>query len=173
MTHMHTWWSQCVGRTDLSQANPEANYPTNKKCIDIPGDPYDTLLLPFGDMPTAALAALFDAANVIVFRLFFLVSPSAHLYENRIQQHIRSIFSALSFVSNMPQPISQRGYIMVALPIQIVRIWAPCNEGDDVTKLLQGTCGQELQFSAAPSEFFANIAAYIHSYYSIPEMTLP
>ncbi|KAJ6021080.1 hypothetical protein N7540_006584 [Penicillium herquei] len=173
MTRMQTWWSQCFGRTDLSEANPEANYPTNKECIDVPGDLYDALLLTYGDMPTAALAALFDAANVIVFRLFFLVSSSAHLYENRIQQHIRSIFSALSFVSNMPQPISQRGYIMVALPIQIVRIWAPCNERDDVTKLLQGAYGQEVQFSAAPSEFFAHIAAYIHTEYPIPEMTFP
>ncbi|KAJ5723976.1 hypothetical protein N7488_002011 [Penicillium malachiteum] len=172
MTHMHTWWSRCFGRTDLSQANPDATYPTNQECTDIPGNPQDALLLPYGDMPTAALAALFDAANVIVFRLFFLVSSSANLYENRIQQHIRSIFSALSFVSNMPQPISQRGYIMVALPIQIVRIWAPCKERDDVTKLLKGAYGQEMQISA-PSEFFAHIAAYIHSYYSIPEMTFP
>ncbi|KAJ5973975.1 hypothetical protein N7481_011185 [Penicillium waksmanii] len=162
------WWSQCFSRTDLSQANPEPNIAASKeKHIHTPGDPYDVPLLPHRDMPSTALSALFDAANVIVFRLLSLVSSSAHLYEYRVQQHVQSIFAALEFVTNMPPAVSQRGFIMVALPLRIIRIWAPCNGrelGDDTASPLADKWAQDLTFPAAPAEFFAHVAAYIHDY---------
>jgi hypothetical protein len=167
ITHLHTWWSQCAFRMDLNQANPKPNTPVCKKRhIDTPSDPYDIPLLPHMDMPSAALSALFDAANVIVFRLLSLVSSSAHIYEYRIQQHIQSIVSALEFVTNMPRPVSQRGFIMVALPLRIIQIWAPCSSmeiGDDTARPLVDKWAQDATSSAAPAEFFAHVAAYIHA----------
>lgn len=169
ITSLQTWWSQCAFRTDLSQANPVPNFPSSEKeHIPTPSDPYNIPLLPHRDMPSTALSALFDAANVIVFRLLSLVSSSAHLYEYRVQRHVQSIFSALDFTTDMPRAVSQRGFIMVALPLRIIRIWAPCNDRDledDPAMPLTEKWAQNSTSSAAPAEFFAHIAAYIHDQY--------
>lgn len=160
---LHNWWSRCVSRTDLSQPNPTANILAKEdESSDIPGNPHHIPLLPHRDMPTAALSGLFDAANVIVFRLLSLVSPSAHLYEYRIQQHVRSILSAMDFVTKMPPSVSQRGFIMVALPFRIAQIWAPSVETNISSSPQADTLARSALSSAATTEFFAHVAAYIH-----------
>ncbi|KAJ5100524.1 hypothetical protein N7456_006576 [Penicillium angulare] len=162
---LHIWWSQCFARTDLSQANPEANIATSNQPISLPENPDYVPLLPHRDMPTTALAALFYAANVIVFRLLFLVSPSAYEYEYRIQNHVQATFSALEFVSTAPKPVSERGLIMVALPLRIVQIWAPCAEEDNAVRGSLDKWAQDMPPSAAPTEFFAHVASHIHNHY--------
>lgn len=166
MVQLHNWWSQCVYRTDLNQPNPTANVlAKNDEPSDIPGNPQHIPLLPHRDMPTAALSGLFDAANVIILRLFSLLSPSAHLYEHRIQQHVRSILLAMDFVTKMPPSVSQRGFIMVALPFRIAQIWAPCVETDISSSPQAHTWAKSASTlsSAAKTEFFAHVAAYIHN----------
>ncbi|KAJ5263429.1 hypothetical protein N7478_011034 [Penicillium angulare] len=165
ITRLHIWWSQCFARTDLSQPNPEANIPTSNEPIYLPDSPHDVPLLPHRDMPTTALAALFYAANVIVYRLLFLVSSSAHQYEHRIQKHVQATLSTLEFVSTTPKPVSERGFIMVALPLRIVQIWAPCAEGDNAVGASLDRWAQDMPSSAAPTEFFAHVASHIHNNY--------
>jgi hypothetical protein len=101
-------------------------------------------------MPTAALAALYDAATIIALRLLALVSSSASLYEERIRQHAKSILVAKEFVANIPGPTANRGSIMVGFPFQIMCIWSPVT-----------TNGIPSHLFAKPGELFSDLAAYI------------
>lgn len=117
-------------------------------------DPHHFPILPHSDMPTAALVALYDFANIITLRLLFLVLSSAYLYEERIQRHAQSILSAKAFVSAIPGPTSSRGSIMVSFPFKILSIWSPPGrEGSPQDK-------KPASSSTTSYELFANIAAY-------------
>ena len=122
-------------------------------------DPNHFPILHHSDMPTAALAALYDAANIIALRLLPLGWPDkkaqkprscVSLYEERIQQHARSIVSAKEFIANIPGPTSNRGSIMMVFPYQILRVWGPA-----------ATDGSSPGGFAKPNELFSDVAAYI------------
>jgi hypothetical protein len=80
-------------------------------------------LLAHRDMPGAALGSLYDSANVIALRLLSLSSPSAYLYEERIQRHVQSILSAKEFIATVPGPASGRGSLMLGFPLKVIGIW--------------------------------------------------
>ncbi|KAJ6115773.1 hypothetical protein N7523_006190 [Penicillium sp. IBT 18751x] len=124
-------------------------------------DPNHFPILHHSDMPTAALAALYDAANIIALRLLSLGCSDAKaqkprncvsIYEERIQRHARSIISAKDFIAAIPGPTSNRGSIMMGLPYQILRIWGPT--------AMDGT---SLSCFTKPSELFSDVAVYILS----------
>lgn len=124
-------------------------------------DPNHFPILHHSDMPTAALAALYDAANIIALRLLPLGWPDAKAqkprscvssYEERIQRHARSIISANEFIANIPGPTSNRGSIMMGFPYQILHIWGPA-----------ATDGSSPGLFAKPGELFSDVAAYILS----------
>lgn len=110
-------------------------------------------LLPQPDMPTAALGALYDAATIVVFRLLFLVSPSARRYEPRIRQHAQSILSAMNLMWTIPGPMSSRGSMMIGPPSRILQVWCPPTLTDFRASF------------AASDELFADVAAFIFSKY--------
>lgn len=155
MLRLHTWWVQFMALMNLGDFDVRTC--TNVTTADTENPPFRPdhfPLLPQTDMPTAALGALYDAANIIVFRLFFLVSPSAPLYEARIRRHAQSILTAMNFMSTVPGPVSSRGSMMVGLPVRILQIWCPYAQDRD----LPGS-------PAASKELFANVAAYVLAKY--------
>lgn len=141
---------------------------------DLPGDPKHAPLVPYLDMPTASLAALYDAVNVIVLRLLFLVSPSASLYENRIQRHVQSILFAKEFVATFPSPASSRGAVMMGLPLKIVSIWSP----SDMTLANQSPfpgLNSLYEDSASPltpsEELFGDVASSVLHFHKLETLT--
>lgn len=151
ISRLHHWWAQCIAVKDLGEFNAGVRANTAKAdSEDLPFRPDHFPILPQSDMPTAALGALYDAANILAFRLLFLVLPSACLYEPRIQRHAQSILSAKKFISTIPGPVSNRGSTMVGFPFQILRIWCPPVESGDAQGLPD-----------ASDKLFANVAAYV------------
>lgn len=156
MSQLDLWWLRYTATTDLGEMNAQLRLEASDNGSDeVPGGPNHFPILRHSNMPGAALTALYDAANVIVFRLLFLVSPSAYLYERRIQQHVQSILSAKEFITSSPRPTSGRGSIMVGLPLKIIKVWNPSLEIQD------GDLGG---FVATSNGFFADIATYILRY---------
>lgn len=151
---LHTWWTQCMGLVNLADFDTGIRVDTTRAdADDLPFQPDHFPLLPQPNMPTAALGALYDVANIVTFRLLILVSPSAPLYEPRIQRHAQSILSARDFMSTVPGPMSSRGSMMVGLPYRILQTWCPTPQRD-----FQG-------HPAASNKLFANVAAYVLSKY--------
>jgi hypothetical protein len=172
MSQLHSWWTKCILSASFIEADAGLwmKMP-NDTFQDLPGDPEHFPLIPYMDMPTASLVALYDAVNVIVLRLMSLVSKSAHLYEKRIQRHVRSILLAKKFVATFPSPAASRGSVMVGLPLEIARIWSP----SDMTLSARNTSpglgfdGQdkECASSSAPSrELFGDVASYVLQRYN-------
>lgn len=123
---LHKWWAQCTAMGNFSELNPEALSNTaSDDSNSLALYPNHFPILHHSDMLTVALAALYDAATIIALRLLALVSSSASLYEERIQQHAQSILAAKDFVANIPGPTANRGSIMVGFPFQIMCIWGP------------------------------------------------
>jgi hypothetical protein len=151
VSRLHLWWAQCTAMMNFGELNSNAstksaNYDSDSQALD----PNHFPILRHSDMPTAALAALYDAANVIALRLLRLVSRSAYLYEERIQRHAGSILSAKDFIATIPGPTSNRGSIMVGFPYRILCIWGPIP-----------THGSSSSPSAIPSELYSDVAAYV------------
>lgn len=149
ITQLHNWWAQCTAMVNLGGLNAQAPMNAAKDDSDSQAlDPDHFPILHHSDMPTAALAALYDAANIIALRLLPLVSPSAYLYEERIQRHARSIQLAKSFVEKIPGPTSNRGSTMVGFPYQILCIWGPFTTDGHYP-------------GANKKQLFSNVAAYV------------
>lgn len=140
----------------IDELNPErwmeaTNEDPESRCFD----PQYFPIIPHSDMPTAALVALYDSANIITLRLLSLVSSSAYLYEERIQRHVHSILSAKAFISAIPGPTSSRGSIMISLPFKILSIWSPPGR-EESPQDKKSACS-----STTSTELFANTAAYV------------
>lgn len=165
MSQLHSWWIKSVRSTNFMEANADLWMRSpNDEIHDLPGDPKHVPLIPYADMPTASLTALYDAVNIIVLRLFFLVSPSATLYENRIQGHVQSILSAKEFVATFPNPASSRGAVMMGLPLKMVSIWNPLDMIPSTRSPLPDLTGQyEGGTSPYPPsrELFGDVASYV------------
>lgn len=153
---LHLWWKGCISMANLGEINGNIEVKVASNGSDNPlWDPSHFPTLDHSDMPTAALFALYDAANIIAFRLFFLVSPSAPLYEERIQRHAQSILSAKKFVSAIPGPASNRGSLMVGFPFRILNVWSPPGDGG------KNRNGDASGLSATPDGLFASVATYV------------
>lgn len=170
MSQLHSWWIKSVLSTNFMGANGDLWMgSSNDEIQDLPGDPKHVPLVPYVDMPTASLAALYDAVNIIVLRLFFLVSPSATLYESRIQGHMQSILSAKEFVATLPNPASSRGAVMMGLPLKMVTIWNPLDKITSTQCPLPDLTGQ-YEGGTVPyppsREFFGDVASYVLQRYN-------
>ncbi|KAL7918435.1 hypothetical protein ACQKWADRAFT_245028 [Trichoderma austrokoningii] len=128
-------------------------------------------MLPYTDIPSAALVSLYDAANVIVLRLLHLVSPTASLYDARIQQHTQSILSAHEMISEKSGSEPDRGSIMMVQQLKITTLWSSSSQQRAVAvRMLQGFRRGGFAGISAPShEYFADVAAYIHCNYPVGE----
>ncbi|OKP00767.1 hypothetical protein PENSUB_7698 [Penicillium subrubescens] len=170
MSQLHVWWTKCICSTNFIEANAVQWMGTSRDGFqDLYGDPEHFPLIPYVDMPTASLAALFHAVNVIILRLSFVVSPTANLYENRIQRHVKSILLAKDFVATFPSPASSRGSVMVGLPLKIISIWSPPEMGLSAEDLLPGLDGQNEDngsYSISSRELFGDVASYILQRYN-------
>jgi hypothetical protein len=156
ISQLHIWWKGCISMANIGELNSERwMEATSEDPESRYLDPHYFPILPHSDMPTAALFALYDSANIIALRLLFLVSSSAYLYEERIQRHAHSILSAKAFISAIPDPTSSRGSIMVAFPFKILSIWSP--PGREETPQDKKSASS----STTSTELFANIAAYV------------
>jgi prophage DNA circulation protein len=126
-------------------------------------------MLPYTDIPSAALVSLYDAANIIVLRLLHLVSPTASLYDARIQQHTQSILSAHEMISEKSSPEPGRGSIMMVQQLKIAALWSSSSQQRAAAvNMLQGFRKGGFAGISAPShEYFADVAAYILRKYSV------
>jgi hypothetical protein len=165
MSQLHTWWMQCVSMPGPLEADADRwQNASNEPAKDEYSDPDHFPILPHSDMPTAALGSLYDAASVVVLRLFYLVSPSAFLYEERIKRHVQSIQSAKEFIAAIPSPASGRGILMVELPLQILDVWNPAvrmeiGEPQRPTKFVL-----DYGYVDRSTKLFGHVATYIHQH---------
>lgn len=126
-------------------------------------------MLPYTDIPSAALVSLYDAANIIVLRLLHLVSPTASLYDARIQQHTQSILSAHEMISEKFSSEPGRGSIMMVQQLKIAALWSSSSQQRAAAvKMLQGFRKGGFAGISAPShEYFTDVAAYILCKYAV------
>jgi hypothetical protein len=175
LSQLNAWWTKCICSTNFIEANAEQWMGTpNDGFRDLHGDPEHFPSIPYLDMPTASLAALFHAVNVIILRLSFLVSSGAHLYENRIQRHAKSIFLAKEFVATFPSPASSRGSVMVGLPLKIISIWSPSEMALSSQNRLPELDGPYEDGTSCPipsRELFGGVASYVLQRYNSGVLT--
>lgn len=133
-------------------------------------DPRD-FMLPYTDVPSAAIVTLYDTANVILLRLLCLVSPTAASYNARIRHHTQSILSAHAMITAASGSVPGRSSIMMVQQLKTAALWSPSSQQRAVAvKLLQGQIIQNRGFAdiSAPShEYFADVAAHILDNYSV------
>jgi hypothetical protein len=166
---LYKWWSQCISMLSPVEAPADEWMNANKKHTN--EDPYDPGHFPLlfhTDMPTAALGSVYDSANLIAFRLLFLSSSSAYLYEERIQRHAQSILSAKEFIAAVPGPSSGRGSLMLGFPLRIMSIWNPPVQEDiypTPNAYEKSDDNESMGSSARSKELFAHVASYIFDHY--------
>lgn len=155
IARLDNWWSRCQSMIDPVEARADEWMGTDETNTRRKSDdPNHFPLLRHSDMPTAALGSVYDSANVITLRLLFLVSPSAPLYEERVQRHVQSILSAKEFMAAIPSPASGRGSLMVEFPLVVITIWAP-------------SCQSQREMAYNSGALFTHVACFIHRRMSI------
>ncbi|UPK92342.1 hypothetical protein LCI18_003277 [Fusarium solani-melongenae] len=159
MLQASQWWSGCIENNPFGQISPKQG------CGPDESQP----LLTHTSVPAAALCSLYDAANLIAFRLLHLVSPSASSHDLHVRQHAQAILSASQFIDEVSGPAPDRGSIMIALQLKVVSLWSPSSEHRNMALALlqrekhQG--GGLSDISAVSHEYFADVAAYILQHY--------
>ncbi|PNP44493.1 hypothetical protein THARTR1_11031 [Trichoderma harzianum] len=130
-----------------------------------------SFMLPYTDIPSAALVTLYDTANIIVLRLLCLVSPTASSYNSRIQHHTESILSAHAMTNAASSAVPGRSSIMIVQQLKTVALWSPSPQQRAVAvEILEGQTSQNRGFAdiSAPShEYFADVAAHILDNYPV------
>ncbi|KAM0446026.1 hypothetical protein ACHAPV_004723 [Trichoderma viride] len=158
---IHQWRSKALFYVSLEEdQGPSVSETEEDAAISL--DPRH-FMLPYTDIPSAALVSLYDAANIIVLRLLHLVSPTASLYDARIQQHTQSILSAHEMISEKSSSEPGRGSIMMVQQLKIAALWSSSSQQRaEAVKMLQGFRKGGFAGISAPShEYFADVAAYI------------
>ena len=165
MVQLDMWWTQIMSvpialGADAGQwHNASSTFP-GSQCNT--SDPDHFPLIPHSDMRTAALGSLYDAANVVVLQLLYLVSPHAQLYEKRMQKHIQSILSAKEFVAAIPSSVSERGLLMIEFPLQILQVWDRKSEINAAESSHTAESARDYGLDCS-SELFGHLASYIHT----------
>lgn len=163
MSQLHEWWMYCISIPTLLEADAVHEYNTGSTSTEHQySDPGHFPLIPYSDMPTAALVSIYDAANVVLLQLLYLVSSDAHLYEERTQRHTHSVRSAREFIAAIPGPISGRGLLMVEFPLQILDVWSPKTETTPMESSYPGLSARNYGSVDLSSELFGHVASYIH-----------
>lgn len=161
MFQIQQWHSECV----LSQEALKRG----EKPVSVSDDDFTTssdprhFLLPYTDVPSAALVSLYDAANIILLRLLHLVSPTAASHDARVRQHTQSILSAHDMVTVAPSSVPGRSSIMLVLQLKVAALWSSSSRQRAVAvKMLKGFQDGGFAGISAPShEYFADVVAYI------------
>lgn len=158
MLQASQWWLGCIENSPFGQISPK------QECGSDEGQ-----LLTHTSVPAAALCSLYDAANMIAFRLSHLVSSSASSHDLNARQHAESILSASHFIDEVSGPAPDRASIMITLQLKVVSLWSPSSEQRNMALALlqrdkhQG--GGLSDISAVSNEYFADVAAYILQHY--------
>ncbi|KAK1252214.1 hypothetical protein MKX08_003401 [Trichoderma sp. CBMAI-0020] len=163
---IHEWRSEAIFYVSLKEDHSPSVSETEDVATSL--DPRH-FMLPYTDIPSAALVSLYDAANMIVLRLLHLVSPTASLYDARIQQHTQSILSAHEMISEKSSSEPGRGSIMMVQQLKIAALWSSSSQQRAAAvKTLQGFRKGGFAGISAPShEYFADVAAYILCHYAV------
>lgn len=164
---IHEWRLEAMFYVSLKEdQSPSVSEPEDDAAASL--DPR-SFMLPYTDIPSAALVSLYDAANLIVLRLLHLVSPTASLYDARIQQHTQSILSAHDMISDKSSSEPGRGSIMMVQQLKIAALWSSSSQQRaPAVNMLQGFRKGGFAGISAPShEYFADVAAYIRRKYSV------
>ncbi|KAL7928580.1 hypothetical protein V8C35DRAFT_285148 [Trichoderma chlorosporum] len=163
---IHQWRLEALSYSSGKgqQENQEKPAPTADASLDASSDPRH-FMLPYTDVPSAALVTFYDTANIIVLRLSRLVSSAAASYNRRIQEHAQSILSAHTMVKGVSSSVPGRSSIMIVQQLKTVALWSPSSQQRAMAvEILQGQAVQNRGFAdiSAPShEYFANVAARI------------
>jgi hypothetical protein len=164
------WRSESMLYVPLKEEQDDQETPllTNEDDIATSSDPRH-FMLPYTDVPSAALISLYDAANIIVLRLLFLVSPTAASYDSRVRQHTQSILSAHEMISAKSSSVPGRSSIMMVQQLKIAALWSSSSQQRAVAvNMLQGFRKGGFAGISAPShEYFADVAAHILRNYSV------
>ncbi|KAL6900024.1 hypothetical protein GGI43DRAFT_55311 [Trichoderma evansii] len=168
MLQIHAWRSEAMFYTSLKE---EDQGPSVSEAEEDLATSLDTrhFMIPYTDIPSAALVSLYDAANIIVLRLLHLVSPTASLYDSRIRLHTESILSAHELFSEKFSTEPGRGSIMMVQQLKIAALWSSSSQQRAVAvRMLQGfRKGGFAGISAPSNEYFADVAAHILRYYPV------
>jgi hypothetical protein len=159
------WWSEGISGPNFEKRSASFS-PNPANCTR---DASSWSLCPFKkvdyyDLPTAALSALYDAANMIIFSLLFFVTPSGNTYEERIQLHAQSIISSYEFIhaNNCPDP--DRGSLMILLPLKVVSLWSPSQTLKiRASEIISSLSGNEGFSEVISNGLFKDVAAYVCS----------
>ncbi|CAM1508677.1 Fc.00g055250.m01.CDS01 [Cosmosporella sp. VM-42] len=167
MQKIKEWWSECIssgsfGETELMRTRCyEGEFGSSGE--------FDHLLLPYTNVPEAAIASIYDTANIIILRLLYLVSPSAASYDAHVQRHGQSILCANQFVNATSGPEPDRGSIMMVLQLKVVSLWSSSlQQRDMAASMLNGGKVQNgglADISVISHEYFAGAAAHILRHY--------
>ncbi|GFP52821.1 beauvericin cluster-specific repressor BEA4 [Trichoderma asperellum] len=159
---IHEWRSEAMFYTTGRQDDQSASVSETEQDIATSLDPRH-FMLPYTDIPSAALVSFYDAANIIVLRLLHLVSPTASLYNARIRQHTQSILSAHEMISEKSSPEPGRGSIMMVQQLKIAALWSASSQQRAVAvNMLRGFRKGGFAGISAPShEYFADVATHI------------
>jgi hypothetical protein len=153
MVQSQQWWAGCMLTLSFGDATPGA------------ADGTEAPPLPHKNVPAAAMCSLYDAANLVILRLLYLVSPSAPSHDQRARQHAQSILSANQLVNAAGGSTPDRGSTMMILQLKIVSLWSPSSEQRYAAAegLRAGKVqGGGLSYISAESPmFFADVAAHI------------
>lgn len=165
---IHEWRLEAMFYTSLKEEDQSPSVSETEYDVAKSLDPRH-FMLPYTDIPSAALVSLYDAANIIVLRLLHLVSHTASLYNARIQQHTQSILSAHEMISEKFTSKPGRGSIMMVQQLKIAALWSSSSQQRAVAvSMLQGFRRGGFAGISAPShEYFADVAAYILCHYPI------
>lgn len=170
MMQLHHWWFECIRISSSRSFGQERKSTLAENLESVPYDSKEAPMLPSINVQVAALSSLYDAANIIILRLLFLVSPLAASYDPRVRQHAQSIFAAnnlINAVSGPARPAPDRGSIMMSLQLKVVNMWSPSSEQRaTAAAMLQGGKFEggglsDMLTTAAPQEYYADVAAYI------------
>ncbi|KAI8665485.1 Zn(2)-C6 fungal-type domain-containing protein [Fusarium sp. Ph1] len=159
MLQASQWWSGCIENSPFGQVSPKQG------C----GPDEGQLLRTYTSVPAAALCSLYDAANMITFRLLHLVSSSAPSHDLNVRQHAESILSASHFIDEVSGPAPDRGSIMITLQLKVVSLWSPSSEQRNMALALlqrdKHRGGGLSDIATVSHEYFADVAAYILQHY--------
>lgn len=167
MLQIHGWWIGFISSGGFRDA-------TGKKTFGFETNPdlwcgLKEPLLPYTNIPEAALSSLYDAANVIILRLLHLVSASAAFYNLRVQNHAQSILSANHFINATSGPAPDRGSTMMVLQLKVASLWSSSSKQRDMAiAMLHGEkvqAGGLSDISSPSDEYFADVAAHILLHY--------
>ncbi|KAF4463118.1 hypothetical protein FALBO_10059 [Fusarium albosuccineum] len=163
MFQLHQWYLGCISSGRFGESDSVQS--SNPKAVSalLPGP--EELLLPYQNVPAAALSSLYDSANIIILRLLHLVSPEAASHDARVWQHAQSILSAYDFINATCGPGPDRGSIMMVAQLKVVSLWSSSSQQRDTAAgMLQGErvqAGGLSDISAASNQYFADVAAHI------------